>query len=524
MKTKKLIITRLHCNQTEDYTGGDECRLRVYINGCKVSDTSKDLNDGDNWYMYLPFEIDEHDAVKVTLYDKDGDHWYDRDDDLGTVKVNKNAGMHKGTFNKDGANYKLHYYVEETFIGERYLSITTLLCRKTEDITGGDECLLKVYIDDNEKAVLEKDLNDTGEGDLWDLYINNIKLNSDSKVELKLWDKDSPDSDDYLGSVILYNGIGEHKGYFTNDDANYVLSYNIENENRHKFRDKLYVKHLPVDIPVVDWFAEHTYLVAEKKDGQRQVKWKAFGGDSGGSVLDDTTFEHVNGVDINTLNYVMEEYPKGILWPKNPFYATVGVCWNACNRGLYFVHKTVHKIKFYIVIETYFGTYGLDDDSTCFTDLCKEGRRLYSWTKTRREVARNHPWQGFSFNDFSMAKSENYRIKVYHEFFGDSAKKEYKILEPEDRWFNYLQRLLKLHLRIMIPEINETRINLLLNIHSESLGGLYSIDRKANADNMISHIEEQGNNMLERFKKELTDEEYKKVFNADKSEKFSIPR
>ena len=148
---KKIMITRLHCIKTEDNTGADECHLRVYINDQQVDDVCKDLNDGENWYMYIAHEINDTDTVKVTLYDKDGDHWYDKDDDLGTVVINKETGTHEGVFDKDDANNKLEYYCEETFTGERYLSIKTLQCKKTEDTTGGDECVLKVYVDNNEK-------------------------------------------------------------------------------------------------------------------------------------------------------------------------------------------------------------------------------------------------------------------------------------------------------------------------------------------------------------------------------------
>ncbi len=96
----------------------------------------------------------------------------------------------------------------------------------------------------------------------------------------------------------------------------------------------------------------HTYPVGHTNDGKRMA-CNALGGDTGGTVLADTTTKcGKNCIDISTVNYVLTKAP--CMWPVFPYYGVVGVCWNATNRGLYYTGKTVHNIPFYMVIEDYF--------------------------------------------------------------------------------------------------------------------------------------------------------------------------
>ncbi len=384
------------------------------------------------------------------------------------------------------------------------MSIARLHCKQTEDYTGKDDCHLKVYIDDIKKHDKSHRMNN---GDDWDLYITE-KVKDNTKIEVKLWDKDWPDKDDYLGSVTLIKECGIHEGKFTKDGANYTLSYDIKDNADLKLLDKLYVEHLPIDVKILGKVAEHTYLVAKKNDNIFSKHWAAFGRDSGGELLKDTMFNEENGIDYNTINYIMTEPP--CIWPKYPYYAVVGVCWNACNRGLYFAHKTVHKIKFYSIVEGWFGTYGLDIDSICTRKISKKGRELYNWTKERKAIADNFPWHGKTFADALMIKSENPRIRLYHEYFGDVAKNENITLQAEDRWINYLQDLLKLHLKETLIKIEDERVDTLLDAHKTQFN--------------LMHLEENNSNeLLKVFKKHLNDEEYKLVFNADKTEIFHLP-
>lgn len=288
---------------------------------------------------------------------------------------------------------------------------------------------------------------------------------------------------------------------------------------KHKLGEKLYVEHLPL-AGAKGKVAEHTYLVAEDNKGL-ETHWAAFGRADGGKLLMDTLIDQKSSIDIDSVNYMMTKAP--CMWPKNPFYAVVGVCWNACNRGLYFTHKTVHNIKHYHAVEMYYGTYGLDDDSWCWSKIAKKGRKLYSWTKALEAIRENCPWQGMAINQNIMAKSENSRIRLYHEYFGDTAHEMHKALNPETRWKQYLQDLNKLHLEDKLPNLHPEKIVKIQDIHANRLEKMHAPNNIDEELDHAMHVETHLNELLDECKTILTDEEYKELFNADKDEIFVLP-
>jgi hypothetical protein len=107
----------------------------------------------------------------------------------------------------------------------RKIILETLKCYETEDWTGADECRLEVYADGTLQPYLKKSLND---GQKW--YLNK-SYKFKNKIEIKLWDEDSPDPDDYLGGNTISTSIASHATVsFKRDDANYKLWYSVVDE------------------------------------------------------------------------------------------------------------------------------------------------------------------------------------------------------------------------------------------------------------------------------------------------------
>jgi hypothetical protein len=104
----------------------------------------------------------------------------------------------------------------------RQLTIQTLKCNSTEDWSGADECRLEVYVDGAIQPYLRKSLNDRQS---WTL---NQSYTFKDNVEVKLWDEDSPDGDDYLGAVRIETGlVNGATAAFNRDGADYKLWYTV---------------------------------------------------------------------------------------------------------------------------------------------------------------------------------------------------------------------------------------------------------------------------------------------------------
>lgn len=286
----------------------------------------------------------------------------------------------------------------------------------------------------------------------------------------------------------------------------------------HIMGHKLDVKDRPVNTPVISQVAMHTYPEAVDNNN-KPYAWGALGGDTGGNVLNDTTTECANGkkcIDISTINYIMKEAP--CIWPVKPYYAVVGICWNATNRGLYFTGKTVHNVKYYNIVEWWFGTYGLDDTSLCLTNTCRQGRELYGWSKCLKAVNNNYPWQARP-EDRVMA-APNPRINLYNKYYGPHASG----FRDENTWIRYLQDLVDLQINEKVPGISSEKRNRILAIHKNMLQRKDQlILTSENPAHYQQGLEGSLNNVLEECKKVFTDEEYKKFFGAEKREKFALP-
>ena len=293
--------------------------------------------------------------------------------------------------------------------------------------------------------------------------------------------------------------------------------------DKHLMGNKLEVRNYPVN--GLEWVAVHTYPEAFD-DNDKRYAWPALGGDKGGDVLDDTTTECQGKecIDISTVNYIMSEAP--CIWPVKDFYAVVGVCWNATNRGLYFTDKTVHKVKFYSLVESWFGTYGLDKDSWCWRNKCKEGKKLYGWSKCLKAVKENYPWQGQTTMN-KMAISLNPRIRLYQEYYGDATNTKYANFNSEEKWFSYRQALVKLQIEERLPQISKSTRYKILAIHAEMIEQMdkQNAVKQAKENHALSlpELNTYFNNVLEKYKKVLSNEEYQAFFGAEKSEVFVLP-
>lgn len=367
--------------------------------------------------------------------------------------------------------------------------------------------------------------------------------------------------------LFLFNGCGymsdkisptEHTGSIQkkNLDSSYLNIKNksdtvpvFEDKDNHVFGHILQVKYYLLDIPIVGLFANHTYPIAFYGN-DKNISWEALGGKEGGKILDGTTTECKKGekcIDLSTVNYIMDEnLSKSCMWPKKEYYALVGVCWNATNRGLYFTKKTVHNIKFYPLIEDWFGTYGLDDKSSwCITKKCKEAREKFSWTKCLNEVKKNYPWKADKKIDTNKGIQYEVsdidadpRIELYKQYAEKNITKS-----SNEKEVDYLSKLFELNIEQRLGKstgdkgyvgIGSDRIKYLkielLKIHQKYQRiriipnpELKAIDEN-NQEEYLDNLNKMMNAELEEYKKVLSDEEYQKLFGATKDEKFDIKR
>lgn len=289
----------------------------------------------------------------------------------------------------------------------------------------------------------------------------------------------------------------------------------------HDMGRKMDVRYYPVDKPIIKYIANHTYPEVFTNNEERKA-WPALGGDKGGKELKDTTTEcDKDCIDISTVDYIMSHDP--CIWPNKPYYGVVGVCWNATNRGLYYTNKTVHEIPFYSVVETWFGTYGLDTDSFCgpFSSTCKEGRKLYAWTKCRKAVEKNYPWQASSA---SLQESPNPRIMLYNKYYVAPPDAGLKSLSAKDKSFQYLQDLLSLQLTEKLDgSVIKKKSEIILGIHKKWFDIISRIEIiNDDHDKYLDDLNEAFNKQLDEYRKILTDEEYEKLFNSTKEQSFDI--
>lgn len=105
-----LRLIRLECWTTEDDNEFDEAELRVTIDRTLSSKYRKDMRRGDIWRINR--NISFTDTVKLRLYDLDDP---DGDDKLGEHIISNRPtdGVRFLIFNRDEANYRLYYRVDE---------------------------------------------------------------------------------------------------------------------------------------------------------------------------------------------------------------------------------------------------------------------------------------------------------------------------------------------------------------------------------------------------------------------------
>jgi len=107
----RFKLQKVKCITTEDSTGADETRIRVYCDGALVDTLRKDMNDGTEYPVNKEYAYQAN--VQIEVYDLDGDHWYDRDDHIGTNTYAAVAtALTTSEISGDGAHYQVLYSVE----------------------------------------------------------------------------------------------------------------------------------------------------------------------------------------------------------------------------------------------------------------------------------------------------------------------------------------------------------------------------------------------------------------------------
>lgn len=102
------------------------------------------------------------------------------------------------------------------------LSLERLTCHKTESFLSSDNCRLEIFTDGSLEFPLRRSLNHE---QFWDISRTYLFT---QQVTLKLWDEDSPDPDDRLGTAtISVTSINHATAQFKEDGASYTLQYSV---------------------------------------------------------------------------------------------------------------------------------------------------------------------------------------------------------------------------------------------------------------------------------------------------------
>lgn len=289
----------------------------------------------------------------------------------------------------------------------------------------------------------------------------------------------------------------------------------------HQMGVQMDVRYYALGGKLMQKIAHHTYPEAFDANGTRYA-WKALGSDIGGDILADTTTKcdsNKNCIDISTINYIMMQAP--CIWPREHYYAVVGVCWNATNRGLYYTGKTVHNVPFYTLIEKVYGTYGLDTNSACWYNLnpfrCEEGKKKYAWSQCLASVQEKMPWS--TPQTPLLQHLLNPRIKLYHEYQQANTTEE-----------AYLQKLFEHNIQEKLGDISKEQKEALLGIDQKhrakrakmSQNALQTTPEKFDHERHLETLNQLFNEELEEYKQVLSDEAYLKLFGASKSLVFDI--
>ena len=290
--------------------------------------------------------------------------------------------------------------------------------------------------------------------------------------------------------------------------------------SEHVLGKKLTVYHVPLNNLAGKLGVYHTYPVAIDNGG-KQWPWGALGRKSGGTVLADTTTQcNKDCIDVSTVNFLMSEAP--CIWPYKRFYAVVGVCFNAANRGLYYTGKTVHKVKYYRLVEMYFGTYGLDTRSKCRSKRCQEGKEKFAWSRCLKAVEEKFPWQGRSYSALIENGNEvDPRIPLYERYFGTQVE---SAQSPSNREEQYLAALFELNIDESLgADVDPEKRQQMQKVRQESVQAFRDLEMSEDSHEVyLESFNRISNTALERFADILDDREYIALFGAREGAVFDV--
>lgn len=237
-------------------------------------------------------------------------------------------------------------------------------------------------------------------------------------------------------------------------------------------------------------FAEHTYVTSS--DGHFRFVWPCFGSSDGGHEICKSTG------DFNKCNELAGKNSHAEI-----IYGITGLCHQAANRILIPAATTVENARFYLVSTGLYGTYGTD---------------------ASRFFHKHHITQMMFIEMPNEDTSEKEFIKNIQDLYSTSNIKNTNANEP----INYNSKEFELFLQYRLKKnLSDIHKNKLIEIHEKFHKKIKEMEndlnnKKISPKDYANKINNEISDTLSEFSKELTQEEFEKIFGIKPGEQILL--
>ncbi len=281
---------------------------------------------------------------------------------------------------------------------------------------------------------------------------------------------------------------------------------------------------------------DHTYVELDTYTNETMA-FGAFGDNTGGKPLDETE-SHCDGnqkcIDVKTVSYMMLSKP--CKWPAASGYGRVGVCWNLVNRGLYYTGQTVHKVPYWTIIESFFGTYGAEGSYGGI--MWKDLTAPYTMSACLTAQQKNAPWEGQDFGVPRFGNPDNLRsvaistatvpkidprVQLFNAYHGEENS-NLRSSAGNNQDQAYLQELLKLNIQEKLGTLDAVALDAILAIHARYYPKIATLRGADSKTFSIKALNALMNEELAEYRQVLGDQRYMTLMGLTSMEPFDVEK